>query len=77
MVPMLIVAEDILTPMTAANESNPDAMVVLVTGAGCSAAFQAAHDIGVKAQLYFSGGCLDPNITADALDQIEGYIFNV
>jgi len=77
MVPMPIVAEDILTPMTAANESNPDAVIVLVTGAGCSAAFQAAQDIGVKAQLYFSGGCLDPNITADGLDKIEGYIFNV
>ena len=77
MVPVRIIAEDILTPMTAANESNPDAMIVLVTGAGCSGAFQAAIDIEVEAQLYFSGGCLDPSITADGLDRIEGYIFNI
>lgn len=78
MVPMPIVSEDILTPLTAANETDPDAIIVLVTGSGCSAAFQAAKDIGVTAQLYFSGGCLDAAVIKEVgMDSLEGDIFNI
>ncbi len=78
MVPMPIVAEDMLSPLTAANESDPDAMIVLIAGAGCGGAFQAALDIGVEAQVYMSAGCLDVTATDTVgLDKIEGYIFNV
>lgn len=76
MVPMPVVAEDMLSPMTAANETDPDAMLVLIAGSGCAAAFQAAQDIGITAQQYYSGGCLEA-AEPFGMDKVEGYIFNI
>lgn len=76
MVPMPVIAEDMLSPMTAANETDPEAMIVLIAGSGCTAAFQAAQDIGVEAQQYYSGGCIAAT-TAFGVDKVEGYIFTI
>lgn len=76
MVPMPVIAEDLLSPMTAANETDPEAMIVLIAGSGCSAAFQAAQDIGIEAQQYYSGGCIQAT-TSFGVEKVEGYVFTI
>jgi branched-chain amino acid transport system substrate-binding protein len=78
MVPMPIIVEDVLTPLTVANESDPDAILVLVADAGCGAAYQAVRDIGITAQTYWSAGCLLPSMIEQAgAENVEGYIYGL
>lgn len=78
MVPMPIVTEDVLTPLTAANQSDPDAIIVLVADAGCGAAYQAMLEVEITAQTYWSGGCLEPTfVDAVGGENLEGYIYGI
>lgn len=76
MVPTPIVVEDLLTPLQAADEGDPDAILVLVADSGCGAAYQAIADAGIDAQTYWSGGCLEPTmVEAIGAEAIEGNIY--
>jgi branched-chain amino acid transport system substrate-binding protein len=76
MVPMPIVVEDVLTPLTVANESDPDAILVLVADAGCAPAYEAVKAIGITAQTYWSAGCLLPSMIEQAGEEnVEGFIY--
>jgi branched-chain amino acid transport system substrate-binding protein len=78
MVAMPMVVEDVLTPLQAADETDPDAIVVLVADAACTAASQAILETGVDAQTYWSGGCLLPSVTeAIGAENLEGNIYAV
>lgn len=77
-VPYPIVSTDLSSPMQAAWASEPDAMIVLAADAGCNAAFDAAHTIGVDATLYFVGACASPSIVDQVdVEVLEGTWFNV
>jgi branched-chain amino acid transport system substrate-binding protein len=78
MVPIPIVAEDMLTPLTAANESDPDAIIILGTDPGCSSSYQAVLDIGITAQTYWSGACIEPTmVDLIGAENLEGYIYAI
>ena len=78
MVSMPIVVEDMLTPLSAANESDPDAIIVLVADSGCGAAYEAALDIRPTAQLYWSAACMESGmIETIGPENVEGYIYAV
>lgn len=78
MVPMPIVVEDVLTPLQAADASDPDAIVVLVSDAGCNAAYQAVQEIGITAQTYWSATCLmESMIDSAGAESLEGYIYTL
>jgi branched-chain amino acid transport system substrate-binding protein len=78
MVPMSIIVEDVLTPLTVANENDPDAILVLVADTGCVPAYEAVREIGITAQTYWSAGCLLDAITQQAgAENLEGYIYGL
>lgn len=78
MVPIPIVAEDMLGPLTAANKTDPDAIIILGADAGCSASYQAVLDIGITAQTYWSGACIEPTmVDVIGAENLEGYIYTV
>lgn len=78
MVTMPIVVEDMLAPLSAAAEGDPDAIIVLVADSGCGAAYDAALDIGVKATLYWSAACMGTDmIDTIGPANVEGYVYAV
>ncbi len=78
MIPIPIVAEDVLAPLTVANEPDPDAIIVLVGGQACTAAAQAIQEIGITAQTYWSGTCLEPTIVDTiGAENVEGNIYGI
>ena len=78
LVPFPIVTQDLLTPLTAANDGNPDAIVALTADTGCVPVFKSAHDLGVRALLFFTGACASPNILSAAGEaSVDGRYFNV
>ena len=48
LVPFPVVSQDLLTPLTAANDGDPDAIVALTADTGCVPVFNGAHDLGVE-----------------------------
>lgn len=78
LVSMPIVASDYLSPLTLANENNPDAIVALVADTGCAPVYEAVHDLGITANLFYTGACVAPKIIeAVGADKVEGSYFNV
>ena len=64
--------------MQAAWAGHPDAIFVLAAATGCTAAFNAAHTIGITAAMYYVGACAAPTITtAVGNAATEGAYFNV
>lgn len=78
MITMPIVVEDMITPLSAANESDPDAIIVLVADSGCGAAYSAALDLHLTAKLFFSAACMDSGMIATiGAENVEGNIYAV
>jgi len=78
MVTMPIVVEDMLAPLSAAAEGDPDAIIVLVADSGCGAAYDAAREIAIDAKLYWSAACMGTDmIDAIGPEQVEDYIYAV
>ena len=77
LIAMPLVGADFLPLVTTANESSPDAIVVLTADTGCVPTMQAAADLGVTAPVFLTGACAAPKIIGDAGDAAEGRYFNV
>lgn len=78
MVPFPIITTDFLTPLTAANESGADAIIVGTADAGCVPSFRAAQQLDIEASLFFVGACAAPKILANAGDAAtRGTYFNI
>ncbi len=78
MISMPIVVEDMLTPLSAAKETDPDAIIVLVADSGCGAAYSADVDLDLTAQLYFSAACMGAaTIEIVGQENVEGNIYAV
>jgi branched-chain amino acid transport system substrate-binding protein len=73
-----IITTDYVTPMTAALDSDPDAIVALTADVGCVPTFRAAKDLRVRAAVFFTGACAAPKILeAAGREATEGRYFNV
>ena len=78
LVSMPIITSDYVGPLTAATEDEPDAIVALVADTGCAPVYQAVHDLGITADVFYTGACVAPKIIeAVGADKVEGSYFNV
>jgi branched-chain amino acid transport system substrate-binding protein len=77
LIPFPVVTQDLLTPLTAANDGNPDAIVALTADTGCVPVFRGARDLRVEADVFFTGACASPKILRAAGEEnVEGRYFN-
>lgn len=66
LVPYPIMSTDISSALTAAAASEPDAVFLLASDAGCRAGFDGLASLGLDADLFFVGACAVPSIIAEA-----------
>ncbi|MCB9404126.1 MAG: ABC transporter substrate-binding protein [Microthrixaceae bacterium] len=78
LVPYPITATDLTSPIQAAANDAPDALIMLAADMGCKGAFDGFDTVGVEAQVYLVGACASPKIIEEAGPaKTDGTIFNV
>jgi branched-chain amino acid transport system substrate-binding protein len=78
MVPHPVVSTDLSSPVQVAASSNPDVIFMLEADTGCKGAYDAVHNAGVTATVFYVGACAAPAIVAQAgPEKTEGAIYNV
>jgi branched-chain amino acid transport system substrate-binding protein len=78
MVPHPILSTDLSSPVQVAAASNPDVIFMLEADSGCKGAYDAVHNAGVTATVFYVGACAAPAIVAQAgPEKTEGAIYNV
>jgi len=76
LVPAAADATDFTPAVTAANANNPNAIMVLFAALGCSRVMQAKQSLGVQAQMWYPGSCLDKSVIAAGGSGANGAYFN-
>jgi branched-chain amino acid transport system substrate-binding protein len=78
LVPHPIVATDLSSPVQVAAASDPDVIFMLEADTGCKGAYDAVHNAGVTAKVFYVGACAAPAIVAQAgPEKTNGAIYNV
>jgi branched-chain amino acid transport system substrate-binding protein len=78
LVPHPIIATDLNAPIQVAAASNPDVIFLLEADTGCKGAYDAVHNTGVKATVFYVGACAAPTIVEQAgTDKTNGAVYNV
>ncbi len=76
LVPEKADAADFTASLTKTAQGNPDAIMVLFSGQGCSRIMQAKQALGVKAKMFYPGSCADEAVIAAGGKGAEGAYFN-
>jgi branched-chain amino acid transport system substrate-binding protein len=78
LVPHPIISTDLSSPVQVAAASNPDVLFMLEADTGCKGAYDAVHNAGVTATVFYVGACATPAIVAQAgPEKTNGAIYNV
>ena len=76
-IPYPLLTVDYEAPIAAAADADPDALIVVGAGNSCAPVMQAVNDLGINAQLYLLGVCLDSRyLDAAGAENAIGTIFN-
>ena len=78
MVPFPIVSTDISSALAAAASSNPDAIFILASDAGCKSGFDGLAALDIDVTAYFVGACAASSIIGQVdASKTNGLLFNV
>jgi branched-chain amino acid transport system substrate-binding protein len=69
-------ATDFTPAVSAANEGDPDAIMVLFAAQGCSRIMQAVASLGIETAMFYPGSCLDDEVIQAGGEGAEGAYFN-
>jgi branched-chain amino acid transport system substrate-binding protein len=69
-------ATDFTPAVSAANEGDPDAIMVLFAAQGCSRIMQAVASLGIETAMFYPGSCLDAEVIEAGGEGAEGAYFN-
>ena len=76
LIPEEAAAADFTPAVSAANDGDPDAIMVLFAAQGCSRIMQAAASLGVDTPLVYPGSCMDIDVLEAGGEGAEGAYFN-
>lgn len=76
LIPEDAAAADFTPAVSAANDGDTDAIMVLFAAAGCSRIMQAVAALGIDTPMWYPGSCLDSDVLEAGGEGAEGAYFN-